>query len=65
MAHQFSVEIHNYLTASLQATGRELEEAQAKSQAERVAYLEGRQEELTHLRALLTAKYDLKWHKYY
>jgi len=32
---------------------------------ERAGYLEGRLEELRHLRELLTARYDLKLHKYY
>jgi hypothetical protein len=65
MAHQFSVEIHDYLTSALQTTERELEAAKAKAEVERAGYLEGRLEELRHLRELLTARYDLKLHKYY
>ena len=65
MAHQFSVEIHGYLTSAVEAAERELKDAREKAQAERVAYLEGRLDELQHLRQMLTAKYDLRFHKYY
>lgn len=65
MAHQFSVEIHGFLTASLDAAERALKEAQVKGETEQSTYLSGRVQELKHIRQLLSSKYDLRFHKYF
>lgn len=65
MAHQFSVEIHDFLTTSMETARQALRQAQEQGRAEEAGYLEGRLEELQHLRELLSARYDLRFHKYY
>jgi hypothetical protein len=64
MAHQFSVEIHDFLSSSIEAAERELAQLGPEGGA-RGRYLEGRLAELRHFRELLTGKYDLRFHRYY
>ncbi len=64
MAHQYSVEIHNFITQHLQKTEQELEAETAESGV-RHSRLKGRREELLFFRDLLTRKYDLENRKYY
>lgn len=65
MAHQFSVEIHNYLTESLDETRRLLAKAEAEKDAAGVRFQEGRIEELLFFRRQMSEKYDLKNQKYF
>ncbi len=65
MAHQYSVEIHNFLTSNLKEVTGELEVARENEDAVRISYLEGRLEELNHMRNLLTEKFDLSHRQYY
>lgn len=64
MAHQFSVEIHDFLTSTIDAARRELAELTGPADGERASYLSGRLEELELLRVLIS-KYDLRFHKYF
>lgn len=64
MAHQFSVEIHDFISSKIEAARRELAAIQPPAQGERAAYLAGRLEELEQLRER-TSKFDLRFHKYF
>jgi hypothetical protein len=61
--HQFSVEIHEFLSSRIRTTEQELERESGSNA--RAQYLAGRLTELRHARELLAKNYDLRFHKYY
>lgn len=65
MAHQYSVEIHEFLSSRLQQSQRELEQARAAGDSQRTQFIEGKLSELNFMRNLLTEKFDLQHRKYY
>ena len=65
MAHIFSVEIHDYLSARIQEAEEGRREAGREGNDELQRYFEGRLLELHALRQYLTDKIDLKTHIYY
>lgn len=63
MAHQFSVEIHNFLTDMAIQCEKELQDESLS--IEKRAYFKGRGEELNFLRDVMSQKFDLHGHNYY
>lgn len=65
MAHQYSVEIHEFLDAKLNEIEERLTAAGGKNDAEGVHYEKGRLDLLTQMRKHMTEKFDLTTQKYY
>ncbi len=65
MAHQYSVEIHEFLGDNLKKARSALEEAQKAGDKKAVEHQQGRIEELNFFRTMLTEKFDLSNQKYY
>jgi hypothetical protein len=65
MAHQFSVEIHEFLSKRIEAAEQALAGERLLAGSSKVAYWSGRLDELRHAREQLAGKYDLRFHKYY
>lgn len=63
MAHQYSVEIQDFLGRLIAKAEEELNAAEAGSEA--AARAQGKLEEAQFFRAHLTENYDLKTQKYY
>lgn len=65
MAHQYSVEIHKFITERLKEAQESLKSIQGSGDEKEIKFLEGKIHELTHFRNLLTEKFDLSNRKYY
>lgn len=65
MAHQYSVEIHEFLGEKLKEIHSALEEARSKGEETAIRYQEGRLELLNQMRKHMTDKFDLANQKYY
>jgi len=65
MAHQYSVEIHNYLTDRLNDAKEKLKEAAISGADDAVKKAAGRIEALNRLRTMMTEKFDLTNRKYF
>ncbi|OGR07234.1 MAG: hypothetical protein A2511_12525 [Deltaproteobacteria bacterium RIFOXYD12_FULL_50_9] len=65
MAHQFSVEIHNFLTGNLEEARQILARATQERDEAAVRFQEGRIAELLFFRQQLVEKYDLKDQRYF
>ena len=65
MAHEYSVEIHQYITDKIESAGKLKKEAQAQNDRETMQFYEGQLHELLAIREYLSAKVDLKTQKYY
>lgn len=65
MAHQFSVEIHNFLTGNLAEARRILAVAAQERDEAAMRFQEGRIAELLFFRQQISEKYDLKNQQYF
>lgn len=65
MAHEFSVEIHNYITNKIDIAEKGKKQADKKGDVKTRRFFEGQLYELLNLRLYLTEKIDLKTQKYY
>lgn len=65
MPNEYSVEIHHYISASLEAARTQLEAADKSANSEAQAYWKGRIAELQWLRVYLAEHVDLKNFTYY
>jgi len=68
LAHQYSVEIQNWLGEQITAAQSEIEAARAglgEASAQRLDWAQGRLDEAQFFRQMLTQNYDLKTQKYY
>ena len=65
MAHAFSVEIQNFLTARIKQADEQKSLALQENDQKKENYYAGQLQELHHLRQFLTDNFDLKHHRYY
>jgi hypothetical protein len=65
MAHQYSVEIHEYLSKRFESASEDYKEAVQSGSESEIKRNEGRIEALTGLRNMMTDRFDLKNRKYY
>lgn len=65
MAHEYSVQIHDWLTRQIETVAEELKNYEAKGDGLKQNYFKGRYDELLGLRRYLTERIDLDTQKYY
>ena len=65
MANEYSVEIHNYISAKIAEIEKEKIIAENHNDPAAVSYCSGQLQELTIIRQYLNEKIDLKTQKYY
>ena len=65
MAHEFSVEIQNYISEKLAVAEKKKKDAEKQNDFETQQFYEGQIKELLTFREYLTERIDLKTQKYY
>jgi hypothetical protein len=65
MAHQYSVEIHDYISNRLESAQSALKDAQTSGSDLSVKNAEGRIHALMQLRTMMTEKFDLMNRRYF
>jgi hypothetical protein len=65
MANQFLVEIHDYITQQMEACLKYREEAWARGDEKRLAFIDGHLLELRLMREFLSERFNLTTQKYY
>ena len=65
MANEYSVEIHQYISAKIAKATREIKKAEEANDAATGRYYEGQLYELVKIREYMADKIDLKTQKYY
>jgi len=65
MANQFLVEIHDFISRQIDACRQDRAEAQARGDANREAFKDGKIHEFERMRTFLSAHFDLSTQKYY
>lgn len=65
MAHEYSVQIHEWISQNMAAVKQDMKQSEAGKDADRKNYLAGRLQELQSIRQYLTDKVDLNTQEYY
>ena len=65
MANEYSVTIHNYISAEIAAAVENKKDAENKNDLASLRYYEGRVQELNTIRQYMAKRIDLKTQKYY
>ncbi len=65
MAHEYSVQIHDWITKKMNTITAGLRSAQEKNDLPQESYYKGQLEELSFIRQYLTDQIDLDTQKYY
>jgi hypothetical protein len=65
MAHEYSVEIQNYISKKIAVAEEEKEKAEKLDDFETQRFYEGQLKELLNIREYLTERVDLKTQQYY
>ena len=65
MANQFLVEIHDHVSRQIDAGARDRADAQSRQDSDRIAFMDGKLDELRKVRRFLTEHFDLTTQKYY
>ena len=65
MAHEYSVQIHEWISKKIDAVRQDMKPAEKENDADRKSYLTGRLHELQDIRQYLTDKVDLDTQEYY
>ena len=65
MAHEYSVEIHNYLAAEIKSAEAKKKGAEDENDSMAQRFLEGQLSELFKIREYLNERIDLKTQDYY
>ncbi len=65
MAHEYSVQIHDWITKKMNTITADLKSAKEKNDPSKESYYKGQLEELGFIRQYLTDQIDLDTQKYY
>lgn len=65
MPNEFSVEIHNHISTTIEATTARLAQAGEMADTKEQAYCQGQLDELAWIRKYLKENFDLKGYAYY
>ena len=65
LAHEYSVEIHNYISEKISVAEEKKKRAEKQNDSETQQFCEGQLKELFKIRKYLTERIDLKTQKYY
>ncbi len=65
MANQFLVEIHDHISRQIENGDKDRADAQSRQDTDRIAFMDGKLDELRMIRSFLTEHFDLTTQKYY